>query len=98
MIGIDARGKIRVFNSTYENLCGYWAEEVLSHDAALLLPESYRGEDVEERARRGNASETCTMGVGREAVARRKDGSIIRCTFPSAKERWAVRMSLPSTI
>jgi two-component system sensor kinase FixL len=75
MIVIDARGKIRLFNSPCERLFGYRAEEVLARDIALILPETHRSEEIEERPCREGDSKSSIMGVGRDAVGRRKDGS-----------------------
>ena len=78
IVVIDGHGKILIFNAACERLFGYGAEEVISHDVNMLMPSPYFDAHDEEQARHGNTGERLIIGIGRDVVGRRKDGS----TFP----------------
>ena len=75
---IDARGRILLFNPACEKLFGYRADEVFHKNVKLLMPQTYslhHDNYVKNFLRTG---ERKIIGVGREVVGLRKDGS----TFP----------------
>lgn len=75
VIEIDGRGRIQRFNRSAENIFGYSAEEVFGENVRMLMPEPYRSEHdgyLENYQRTGEAR---IIGIGREAVGQRKDGS-----------------------
>ena len=75
---IDARGRILLFNPACEKLFGYRADEVFHENVKLLMPQTYslhHDNYVKNFLRTG---ERKIIGVGREVVGLRKDGS----TFP----------------
>jgi PAS domain S-box-containing protein len=78
LVTFDAEGTILRFNSSSERFFGYQREEVIGKNVSVLMPEPDRAQHdgyIANYLRRGEAK---TIGIGREVVGKRKDGS----TFP----------------
>ena len=78
IITIDGVGIVRSFNPAAEKIFGYSSEEIVGKNVGLLVPPTHRQEHGEFLARFKSTGESRVLGVDREILALRKDGS----TFP----------------
>ena len=78
IITINERGLIETFNPAAEKLFGYRAAAVLGKPVSMLMPEPFRSEHAHYVNRYLETGEKRIIGIGREVVGRRRNGS----TFP----------------
>ncbi len=78
IITIDRDGVIQTFNPAAERIFGYQAEEVIGEKINMLMPQPYRREHDGYMERYLDTGEKRIIGIGREVMGLRKDGS----TFP----------------
>jgi PAS domain S-box-containing protein len=78
VILIDAGGCIIMFNPACEKLFGYTADEVIGHNVKLLMTDEHAGKHDQYLSNYRETGEARIIGIGREVLAKRKDGS----TFP----------------
>lgn len=80
IITIDAAGIIETYNPAAEHLFGYPAAAVVGQNVKMLMPAPYHDEHDAYIGRYLQTGVRQIIGIGREVVGRRKDGS----TFPMA--------------
>jgi len=76
VILIDARGNVQMFNPACERLFGYSVAEVLGRNVKMLMPAPYRAEHDQYIGNYHPTGERKIIGIGREVVGQRKDGSV----------------------
>ena len=73
---IDEKGIVRVYNNACERLFGYPAAEVIGRNIKMLMPTPYHDEHDGYLSHYVATGEKHIIGIGREVVGRRKDGSV----------------------
>jgi len=74
---VDHKGVVTLANAQAEAVFGYKREELVAKPVEMLIPERLRVRHAEWRGAYAGDPQPRRMGVGREIVARRKDGSDI---------------------
>ncbi len=75
---ISDKGQIRLFNPAAEKIFGYRQREVIGQNVSILMPEPHRSRHDQYIRSYIVSRKPKVIGVGREAMGQRKDGS----TFP----------------
>lgn len=75
MVIVDDKGKISIANGQAEEMFGYSRDEMLGQPVEMLLPERLRKGHVQHRDTFSAEPRLRPMGLDRELLAMRKDGS-----------------------
>jgi two-component system, LuxR family, sensor kinase FixL len=76
IITIDENCVIETANSSTERLFGYQRSEIIGQNIRMLMPQPYRDRHDGYVANYLQTGEKRIIGIGREALAQRKDGSV----------------------
>lgn len=75
IVTIDAAGCIETVNGAAQRLFGYAAAELLGRNVAMLMPQPYQREHDSYLQRYQTTGEKRIIGIGREVIGMRKDGT-----------------------
>ena len=75
VVTIDHRGTIELFNRAAEGLFGFAAAEVVGRNVSMLMSGNDRQQHDQYMHRYHQGGEARIIGIGREVMARRKDGT-----------------------
>lgn len=75
IISIDNKGQIQKFNKAAERMFGYRPHEMIGRNVSILMPEREAVEHDGHIERYLGDRQAHVIGIGREVVARRKDGT-----------------------
>jgi two-component system sensor kinase FixL len=76
IVTIDQNGVIDTFNAAAERLFGYRADEVIGRNVSILCAPPHRDHHDEYIERYLRTGEARVIGIGREVLGQRKDGSV----------------------
>ena len=76
IITIDSRGHILALNQAAEQMFGWAASELIGHNINQLMPDPYRSGHDGYLAHYLATGDARVIGVGREVMAQRRDGSV----------------------
>jgi two-component system, LuxR family, sensor kinase FixL len=77
IITIDDRGVIQQANHAVEKLFGYSVSEVVGKNISMLMPEPDRSQHDDYLKEYKEKRQPAIIGIGREVMGQRKDGSLI---------------------
>lgn len=89
IITIDDRGTMESINPAAERLFGYEASEVIGKNVSLLMPAPFREEHDDYIANYIRTGHARIIGIGREVLGLRKDGSVFPMELSVSEVRLA---------
>ncbi len=91
IITIDERGLIESMNRAAEKLFGYSAEEMKGRNVSGLMPSPYREAHDGYLRRYMETGQARIIGIGREVIGQRRDGSVFPMDLSVSEVRLADR-------
>jgi len=98
IITIDARANIQSFNRAAERLFGYSAAEVIGKNVKFLMPEPYSGEHDQYMLNYLRTGRKKIIGIGREVVGLRKDGTLFPLDLAVSEVRLGNRVTFTGIV
>ncbi len=85
----DAYGKIILANKAVEKVLGYSIDEVVGQNVKILMPSAFSVEHDQYMQNYRQTNNAKIIGIGREVVAKRKDGSELPINLSIGESRFA---------
>ena len=91
IITINERGKMESMNRAAEAVFGYTSAEVMGQNVSMLMPEPYKSQHDSYVGNYISSGHARIIGIGREVLGRRKDGSIFPMDLAVGESRLSGR-------